>query len=82
MEEQNEGSGEVRRRDNNIQRSEEAEMCGFKGCCWKQSTSELALIMRSCWGMEGYISAVNVFNMLWRRSAVTSACLASLTSHH
>lgn len=42
--------------------------------------SEPALIMRSCWGMEGYISAVNVFNMSVRRSAVTSASLAS--SHH
>ena len=58
------GSGERRP----LRKEERGDLnpSGFKGLVVKTKTpfpSEPALIMRSCRGMEGYISAVNVFNM-------------------
>lgn len=60
-----EGSGEARRRDDNIQRrrGKVLYLKGFRGCWGKQNASEANPIMRSRWGMEGYILAVNAFNM-------------------
>ena len=61
------GSGERRWRDETVSKERrDLNPSGFKGLVVKTKTpfpSEPALIMRSCRGMEGYISAVNVFNM-------------------